>query len=39
LFEEARAKYDKFVSSNDIKAELLCDRPFRERKGETLVNV
>ena len=39
LFEEARIKDDKFVSSNDIKAELLCDRPFRERKGENLVNV
>ena len=39
LFEEARVKYDKFVSSNDIKAELLCDRPLKERKGENLVNV
>ena len=39
LFEEASVKYDKFVLLNDIRAWLLCERPFRKRRGEDITNV
>ena len=37
LFEEARVKYDKYVLLNDVRAWLLCERPFRKGGNIDLV--